>query len=271
MNNHPCLDTAQVLDTDAALEAYLAAAVPGMATVKPRVLLERIENAVDKPPALNLHLPPSSIGSVTLIEAAMLACLIRLVAPRCIFEFGTFRGYSTALFLRNSDPACKVISLDLGEDTRDLQASSAWSTTELHADGDKNDGYLRHVQSTQGTFYLSDLDAQQSQRLTLLKGDSRKFDVDAHGLGAAVDLFFIDGGHDDETIASDTRKAEEMAGPQSLIVWHDFNSAIHGDVSTFVASQSLAHPILHIQNTMLALRFIGPARQILAHDNPFFR
>lgn len=39
-----------------------------------------------------------------------------------------------------------------------------------------------------------------------------------------ADLVFIDGGHDYETVRSDTRLAEEIVRPGGVIVWHDYNA-----------------------------------------------
>lgn len=248
------------IDNQAALLERMTASQPGVILIKPRVLLEKLERGSVSPVPLALHMPPSGLGSVTMIEAAVLVALIRMLEPSCIVEFGTFRGYSTALMVRNASLTCRVVSLDLGNLGTAANGAPVYTAAELRSDDRKNDDYLRHVQSAEGTFYLSGLTPQESQRVTLLHGDSRAFDVTAHQLDAAVDMVFIDGGHDFATIASDTAKALQMASTSSVIVWHDFNSSIHGDVTAFVSGIAADYQILHVQNTMLAILLRGGAR-----------
>jgi hypothetical protein len=259
MPSSPTTSTA-LIDSQAALLERMTAPQPGVVLIKPRVLLEKLEHGSANPVPLALHMPPSGLGSVTMIEAAMLVALIRMLAPSCIVEFGTFRGYSTALMVRNAGLACRVISLDLGDLGTASDGATVYTAAELRSDDRKNDDYLRHVQSTEGTFYLSDLTPQERHRVSLLHCDSRTFDVTAHQLDGAVDMVFIDGGHDFATIASDTARALQMASKSSVIVWHDFNSSIHGDVTAFVNGFAAHYQILHVQNTMLAILLVGGAR-----------
>lgn len=44
---------------------------------------------------------PQAWGSLTTIEAMMLVKLMRIVNPRNIFEFGTYKGLTTRLLLEN--------------------------------------------------------------------------------------------------------------------------------------------------------------------------
>jgi len=229
----------------------------GIVKIKPRLLFSKIEQAFEDPTDLQLHIPSSGIGSVTLLEAAALVSVLKLMNPQKVFEFGTFLGYSTALFLRNTAETCQVFSIDLGTNVSDYQQANTYSEEELRSDDKKNDDYLRLVQGTQGPLYLRGLDPRQQARLHLLYGDSTKFNVKAHALNGGVDFVFVDGGHDTATIKSDTDKAAEMIGGNGVIFWHDFDSRIHSDVTDFMKDHSAQGIVFHIENTMLACRFYG--------------
>lgn len=249
-------DLLPISDPAALLERY-AAQAPGIVTIKPKVLFQKIEAENAGPVPMKINVPSSGIGSVTLLEATALVSLVKLIEPAKIFEFGTFLGYSTALLVENSDPACAVFSLDLGEGHVGGQALESYADADLRRDATINDAYLRDVQSTGTPRYLGGLADADASRLTLLKQDSRQFDPVAHGLVGTVDLVFVDGGHDIDTVAIDTANARTMIGDSGVIVWHDFNSTIHGDVTTFVNQLAATEPVIHIQHTMMAMLLVG--------------
>lgn len=250
-----------VIETPPALRSQLDGQAAGVVTVKPRVFFSKVEHRFGRPVPMDLYLPSSGIGSITLLEGAILVSLLRLLEPRRAFEFGTFLGYSTSLMLRNTGASCEVHSIDLGSDVAEYEAARGYTDAELHADDKKNDDYLRYTQGTKGAYYLGDLEPSDRERLKLLRGDSRELDVAAHGYAGAFDFVFIDGGHDTETIASDTTKALEMIGADGVIAWHDYNSTIHHDVTDFVGRLAKDRVVLHVQSTMLALLLIGQARE----------
>jgi predicted O-methyltransferase YrrM len=208
---------------------------------------------------MKINVPSSDIGSVTLLEAAALVSLIKLIRPRKIFEFGTFLGYSTSLLVQNSADDCAVWSLDLGDGHVADKPLEAFAKADLQSDGDINDEYLRGAQGARGPHYTSGLSAAERSRLTLLQQDSRRFDPSAHGLEGSVDLVFVDGGHDTETITIDTANARRMVGDSGVIVWHDFSSGIHSDVTTFVNALAQRELVVCIQHTMLAILLVGAA------------
>lgn len=243
-------------------KAALESGVPGIVPVKPRVFFEIVEQSFKVPLDLNLNIPSSGIGSITLLEGAILASLIRILNPARIFEFGTYLGYSTALFLKNSGEQCLVYSIDLGESGEKFSDSKNYTYGELRSDDKKNDDYLRYIQGVKGTYYLSTLKESEQSRLHLLQGDSTKLDIDKNKFATKFDYIFVDGGHDYETIESDTQKSLRMIGDGGVVVWHDFNSGIHSDVTQFVRNFSRNNQVFHVQNTMLALCFHGSA---LAH------
>lgn len=248
-----------LMNTPAELAAHCAAHAAGLVLIKPKVVFMKIEAADPAPVPMTINVPSSDIGSVTLLEASALVSLIKLIRPRKIFEFGTFLGYSTALLTQNSGADCQVWSLDLGDSHVAEKPLEAFAKADLTSDGDINDEYLRGAQGARGPHYTTALSAAERARLTLLQGDSRQFDPAAHGLEGSVDLVFVDGGHDTETITADTANARRMVGESGVIVWHDFASGIHSDVTTFVNDLAQRELVVSIQHTMLAILLVGQA------------
>ena len=66
-----------------------------------------------------------------------------------------------------------------------------------------------------------------------------------------VDLIFIDGGHEEKIIDSDTNNADVMRSKKSAVVWHDFNSNIHGDVTKYLEMERDKRQLFHIESTLL--------------------
>ena len=254
-------ESSRPIETPEGLAERFADGRPGVVYIKPRVLFLKTEALYADPVPLSLHLPPTGIGSITLLEAACMTAMARILQPRRIFEFGTFLGYSTRLFLANSGPGCDVVSVDLGDVSADLSAAGDYSDAELRSDDRKNDDHLRLTQARLGPLYLRGLPELDRRRLSLLHQDSRSLDTTALGLDDAVDLVFVDGGHDFETLASDTRKARRMLGGSGAILWHDFNSGIHGEVTRYMAGEAAGDIILSVPGTLLAIGLYGDARR----------
>ncbi|WP_313539865.1 class I SAM-dependent methyltransferase [Sphingomonas sp.] len=252
-------DPAPIADP-AALLHHCETHSAGVAAIKPKVLFLKIEAENAGPVPMKINVPSSGFGSVTLLEAAALISIVKLVQPRKIFEFGTFLGYSTALLIDNAAEDCAVYSLDLGEAHASETTLESYADADLRRDGNINDDYLRAVQSAAPPRYLGGLSDAINARLTLLQQDSRTFDPAAHGLVGTVDLVFVDGGHDLETVAIDTANARKMIGDSGVILWHDFRSTIHGDVTTFVEALAKDELVIHVQHTMMAMLLVGDIR-----------
>jgi predicted O-methyltransferase YrrM len=254
------LDSATISDP-AGLRDHYERHPAGVVAIKPKVLFLKIEAENAGPVPMTINVPSSGLGSVTLLEAASLISIIKLIRPRKIFEFGTFLGYSTSLLVENSSEECAVYSLDLGGSHASAEAAESYADADLRRDGNINDDYLRAVQSASAPRYLGGLSDAGKARVTLLQQDSRAFDPAAHDLTGAVDLVFVDGGHDLETVAIDTANARKMIGDSGVIVWHDFRSTIHGDVTTFVETLAKDDLVLHVQHTMMAMLLVGDVRE----------
>lgn len=230
--------------------------VPGIYEIRPKVLLNISESKFKSPVDLNLYLPSSEIGSLTMLEATMIVAILKIFDPKNIFEFGTFLGYTTALLSRNSNHNSTVYSLDLDLNQSEAIDLTALNHSDLLSNDIINDAFLSQVQSLKGEYYLSGLEEIFKKKIKLLKDNSLKININELGLLKQIDFCFIDGGHTYEIIKSDTEKAFSMCKNNSIIIWHDFNSKIHGDVTLFLNEISNNIPIFHISNTMLAFTII---------------
>jgi predicted O-methyltransferase YrrM len=259
MNLEPSASSLSLIESPAELFERFATHAPGLVQIKPKVVFMKIEASDPAPVSMKINVPSSGIGSVTLLEASALVSLVKLVKPRKIFEFGTFLGYSTSLLVENSADDCAVYSLDLGDSHVSDKPLAAFAEADLRSDGDINDEYLRGAQGARGPHYTTALSAADRSRLSLLQQDSRKFDPADHGLEGSVDLVFVDGGHDTEIVTIDTANARKMIGDSGIIVFHDFASNIHSDVTTFVNGLAKQETVVCIQHTMLAILLVGQA------------
>ena len=46
-----------------------------------------------------------------------------------------------------------------------------------------------------------------------------------------------------------------MAAPNPVIIWHDYNSPKHTDVTRYVNAFSPDHPVVHVEDTMVAFHW----------------
>jgi hypothetical protein len=162
--------------------------------------------------------PRDSAGSPLLLEQCLLLGVAHIIEPKAIFEFGTFRG-RTAYTLDLNFPRCLP-----GITTLDLEPS------------------------------LSD-NLLSGRRITRLKGHSVRFEYEK--LAGQFDFVFIDGGHDQETVFSDSNHAFELLreeGP-ATIVWHDYSPLWPGTVMAIeeVARWQPGITLYRIEDTSLVV------------------
>lgn len=223
----------------------------GLFNIKLRSILEIAEeNKIDA--NYSGTLPPIGMGSITLVDQIVLLVLIKLIKPKKVIEIGTFKGYTTKLFLENSTNDCRVFSIDLPDNKIiDLNATDL---SLAEKDDQYNDNYLRLIQMKEGVVHLNKLSKNHLNRLKLIKADSTSLNfVDQFN---EANLIFIDGGHTNETILKDTLNSEKII-KNGVIIWHDFNSNIHYQVTEFLKSKSKNTMIFHVMNSLCAFSFYG--------------
>ena len=238
-----------ILENLEELVVALNSDITGVLTIKPRILFQLIEKSQKSAQVMKLPIPSSKIGSITTLEASLICSLLKLSSPKCIFEFGTFLGYTTSIFALNSSMETQIYSIDLPVQTERPQIVEVdWKR--VRSEDAYNDNFLTGLAFSEGEYYLRNL--QSNTNLNLIKMDSLDFDAADFDLERKVDFIFIDGGHTDEIVKSDTRNSLLMKSQNSLILWHDFNSSIHGKVSEVVENYAESDLVLHVQHTLLA-------------------
>lgn len=223
----------------------------GIHSIKLRNLLELRDPACETR-EIKTMFPPIDIGSITLVDQITLLLLIELAAPERILEIGTYQGYTTRLFASNSS-AKEILSIDLPQ--LDAVESEVLDRKRVLIDGDYNDNYLKSVQNLTGTKYLKDLSATDAERINLIKSDSTKLNFDE--FVGSIQFAFIDGGHSYDVIKQDTKNVlgQMKAG---VIVWHDYSSSIHSDVSTFLDEYSEMNQLFYVQGGLCAFQIVQP-------------
>jgi predicted O-methyltransferase YrrM len=228
----------------------------GIISIRPKVILSFIEQQQQLPVDVKLQIPSSQIGSLTMLEAMMMISLMKIVNPKNIFEFGTYLGYTTNLLLSNSSSDSKVFSIDLGYNTSDVEYTKNASEKDLKSSDILNDNFLTLKQAQKGTHYLKNVSNLEKVRLKLIIGDSTEYNPDVDNLKNNTDFIFIDGGHTYDLVKKDTETSEKMISEKGIVLWHDFGSKIHGDVTNFLEDFSKENLIYHIEHTMIAFMII---------------
>jgi hypothetical protein len=181
-------------------------------------------------------------GSLTLLETFCVVAASRAVKARRVFEFGTFLGSTTLNLALNLPEDGRVFTFDLDE-------QSAAGLTQHAEDAPLTERHLK----TAADF----AETPEARKITPVNGNSLTFDFSPWA--GAIDLVFIDGGHDLETVMADTRNALRMArsdGP-SCILWHDYRNADYPELTGYLDALSAEREILHIEDTMLCASFSG--------------
>lgn len=223
-------------------------------SIRPRQIFKLVE---DKFPAQNveitLTMPPSAIGSLLTLESSLLVALLKITEAKRIFEIGTYNGNTALLFANNTPWDAVVTTLDLPPEEIEMHEDSELDLR----DANQNDQFLRQIFKTQGAFYVDRASPDIRSKIRLLNENSFTFDPGSHGLVGTQDIVFVDGGHNYETIKSDTLKAFQMAKSDSVIIWHDYGSKIHTEVEVYLHELAAEQKLICIGNTMLCICFQG--------------
>jgi Methyltransferase domain len=222
----------------------------GIHSIKLRNLLElrAVENEVKQ---IKTMFPPIEIGSITLVDQITLLSLIELVNPEKILEIGTYQGYSTRLFVENSD-AKEIMTIDLPPLVSMM--GSEVDHEKVLQEGDYNDEYLRSVQNQTGAKYLNGVNSVDFDRVRLIKSDSTKLNFNE--CVGPIQFAFIDGGHSYDIVKQDTNNVINQI-KSGIVVWHDYSSTIHSDVTKFLGEYSSSNQIFYVQGGLCAFQIIG--------------
>ena len=176
--------------------------------------------------------PPMLKSSISLYEAMVLGVLVKKLQPNAIFEIGTGDGYSALIMAENSPTNVKILTLDLLD-----------SNVGNHARIDKEAAEETHAAGV-GRLVMN------NPKVELLAGDSTQFDFTP--FENSIDLVFIDGAHDKNTVQRDTESAFKLLRKGGTIIWHD-TDAVHNGVFSVVKALAGKLPIKSIQSTRFAV------------------
>jgi predicted O-methyltransferase YrrM len=156
-------------------------------------------------------------------DAPILRYLYRNFRPRRHLEFGTWAGTGACYCLSECDATVWTINLPEGEliDGKPAYASTLpqapQSAQPIRLDRD-GPVYQTDAGILIGKEYR---DAGFGHRVCQIYCDSREWDISAYPPGF-FDSVLIDGGHSEDVVLSDTRRALAVTRPGALIMWHDF-------------------------------------------------
>lgn len=235
----------------------------GIKKIRPKVLFLAIEERFkSQNVGFKVNIPSSDIGGMTLLESSILVSILKLCNATRLFEFGTYMGATTLLLAENSSDESNVVTLDIPPEasTEDF----CCDTSKILVHGDANDVFLRNRFQSQGAKCIRFSSDLIQKKIEQIYENSLTIDIEKYGWSEAFDYIFIDGGHDYATVEKDSRNAAAMLKQDGVILWHDFNSKIHQDVTRFINNESRSREFFHVENTMLVFELRGSFVNMLA-------
>jgi len=155
-------------------------------------------------------------GSIlTTKELETICGLAKCLHPKCVFEFGTHRGFTTYNLTLNVPPDCRVITLDRNPIIEPPAVMAAGL-----------------------------------QGIQIVTADSLTYDFSR--LAGTVDLIFVDGGHDFDSVRSDSENALRMVRPGGVVLWHDYSPMLP-DVHRYLDELASSVELKLLEGTSLAI------------------
>ncbi|MCX7778121.1 MAG: class I SAM-dependent methyltransferase, partial [Armatimonadetes bacterium] len=169
-------------------------------------------------------------------ELIIICAIVRALNPKLIVEIGTCEGRTTINMALHSPEDAQLITLDLPPDSPPQGQKGAI------------EGGLDYRQMGIPKPGLLFENHPLKRKIKLVLADSTKFDWTPYeGL---VDLVFVDGAHDYESVAKDSENALSITKEGSVILWHDYG-VVEG-VTAALNKLSERYPIKHIDGTSIA-------------------
>jgi hypothetical protein len=159
----------------------------------------------------------------------LLHCLMKMYAPKSVFEIGTNMGRGTEIIC-NALPNAKVYSLDLPTELAHVSLQHPIS----EGKGDKVGSLCK-------------------KPFTQLRGDSRAFAFSEY----PCEAYFIDGEHTEEAVTIETKQAVKCKA--KLIIWHDAN--MPEVMAGIVAGIGKGYELYRVEDTRIAYAILKPAKK----------
>jgi hypothetical protein len=150
----------------------------------------------------------------------LLHCLMKMYAPKSVFEIGTNMGRGTEIIC-NAVPNAKVYSLDLPTELAHVSLQHPIS----EGKGDKVGSLCK-------------------KPFTQLRGDSRAFDFSEY----PCEAYWIDAEHTEEAVKHETKQAVKCKA--KLIIWHDAN--MPEVMAGIVAGLGKGYELYRVEDTRIA-------------------
>lgn len=135
-------------------------------------------------------------------ELLTLGAIARMLQPKLVVEFGTFRGGSTLAIASNMSHSGKVVTVDIDPSTRSTHEHGLGTGLSEFDVGClfKNTRFERMIE----------------QRF------SNTLSFESSDLVGKADLVFVDADHTYEFVKRDTLKALTLVRPGGWLLWHDY-------------------------------------------------
>jgi precorrin-6B methylase 2 len=174
---------------------------------------------------LKLSRPTSADGQTSKLELLILTGFAKSLKPGQNFlEIGTYNGNTAFNCALNLPEGSKIITIDLPENSE--------GQSDL-----KYDNYLIKNPNRQQKKCAGMPNVQQ------VYADSTKLDFSQFDYNVA----FIDGGHDYETVKSDSLNVLKTIKKPGVVLWHDYD--VECPVGDLIHELAREYPIFHIKGT----------------------
>jgi len=193
-----------------------------------------------EPFVFRFHSFPGIGASISLLESAALAALIKKVRAKRVFEFGTYKGVSTTQMALNLPPDGLIHTLDLPEE----------GVVKVSLQIPKKSERAIACETGKGSLIPKDL----LRQIVFLKEDSACFDPGP--FEGTMDFVFVDGAHSSDYVRNDTEKGWRMLRDGGVIAWHDCTPS-HRDVVHYL--HSFPQRVVLVGGTTLAFACKGAA------------
>jgi predicted O-methyltransferase YrrM len=177
-------------------------------------------------------------GHLTEFELKVVGHLTQYLAPKNVFEIGTFEGRTTLNLALNTSEIAKVYTLDLPH--------SLARATQMPLEPDE----IKYVLPQPGKrFEGHDI----SSKITQLMGDTANFDFSPYQ--NSMDLVIVDGSHAPDYVANDTQKALSMVRNGGTIIWANYTTwvGVRNTLNSYFESKSQYENLRHIGGTSLVV------------------
>lgn len=183
---------------------------------------------------------PVEAGPMPPEDAAFFARLVKALAPRSVFEFGTNWGVATTILGLNTPDQTRIRTLDV--------CREMFSAEHLAADPE-----LQMILPREHTGWRYRQDRKVTAKVHQLFEDSTAYVIppDYH-----CDFVLVDACHQFDFVAMDTANALRAVRPGGIVLWHDFYPDVSSwpDVFRYLNVFSRQHAgVVHIAGTHFAL------------------